>query len=344
MYTSRRKPVLRYFVILTFLICLAPVALTPCAMADDEVYIISMNDTLLKYCPPVIASDGSAVINLLAIYLDNPQTVYVEWYLDGYIVYNDFFNVNATPFFDGSFQQGLSPSLLNSFNSVGIHTVGVEVYDLPYYNLLAEDRKIYEIVSCSSGSLTLGTPSSQCLGVIPDNIPATFYGDGSINFTTANWTDELGNTTSTVINVGSFNAIDTLPTTWLQNIYNTPEFHFLRLDAPINSTGDVWVSDTVSFFVQPCTPNITSFDPTSGTTGTSVKIYGSSFTGTTSVTFGGAQATKFTVDSDTEIRAVVGSGASGKIGVTTPGGTATSTKDFTYIQPIGLGTYLLLLL
>jgi len=61
-----------------------------------------------------------------------------------------------------------------------------------------------------------------------------------------------------------------------------------------------------------------------------VKITGESLKGATSVTFRGVKATSFKVDSDTEITAAVPTGAkTGKIGVTTPGGTATSTGTFT---------------
>jgi uncharacterized repeat protein (TIGR03803 family) len=78
------------------------------------------------------------------------------------------------------------------------------------------------------------------------------------------------------------------------------------------------------------TPTISSFSPTSGPVGTSVVITGESFTGATSVTFGGVKATSFTVDSYNQITATVPTGAkTGKIGVATPGGTATSTGTFT---------------
>jgi hypothetical protein len=47
------------------------------------------------------------------------------------------------------------------------------------------------------------------------------------------------------------------------------------------------------------------------------------------VTFGGVPARNFIVESNTEIRATVPEGArSGQIGVTTPGGTATSVETF----------------
>jgi uncharacterized repeat protein (TIGR03803 family) len=80
------------------------------------------------------------------------------------------------------------------------------------------------------------------------------------------------------------------------------------------------------------TPAILSFNPTSGTVGTPVTIGGTSFTGAKKVTFGGVKAT-FSVDSDMQITANVPTGAkTGKIQVTTPGGTATSATDFTVTQ------------
>jgi uncharacterized repeat protein (TIGR03803 family) len=77
-------------------------------------------------------------------------------------------------------------------------------------------------------------------------------------------------------------------------------------------------------------PGITSFNPSSGTGGTPVQILGASFTGATSISFGGVTQTKLTVNSDKQITADVPPGAkTGKITVTTPGGTATSVAKFT---------------
>ena len=76
-------------------------------------------------------------------------------------------------------------------------------------------------------------------------------------------------------------------------------------------------------------PVISSFSPTSGPAGTTVSIYGNHFTGTTSVRFGSTSAS-FAVNTDNKITATVPSSAtSGKIQVTTPGGTAESAGTFT---------------
>jgi uncharacterized repeat protein (TIGR03803 family) len=77
------------------------------------------------------------------------------------------------------------------------------------------------------------------------------------------------------------------------------------------------------------TPSIRSFSPTSGAVGTPVVITGVSLTQTSKVTFGGVVATSFTVDSDTQVTATVPTAAkTGKIGITTAGGTAISAGTF----------------
>ena len=77
------------------------------------------------------------------------------------------------------------------------------------------------------------------------------------------------------------------------------------------------------------TPQLNSFSPPSGPVGTPVMITGVSLTQTSSVKFG-ARSASFTVNSDTQVTATVPTGATtGKITITTPGGTATSTTDFT---------------
>jgi uncharacterized repeat protein (TIGR01451 family) len=75
-------------------------------------------------------------------------------------------------------------------------------------------------------------------------------------------------------------------------------------------------------------PEILSLDPTLGPIGSAVTIHGTSLEGASSVTFNNRVAI-FTVVSSTEITASVpGNSTTGRVRVTTPGGTATSPADF----------------
>ena len=76
-------------------------------------------------------------------------------------------------------------------------------------------------------------------------------------------------------------------------------------------------------------PTVSGFTPTSGVAGVGVRINGSYFSGASAVKFNAVSAA-YTIVSATQIDAVVPAGATtGKISVTTPAGTATSTGTFT---------------
>ncbi len=78
-------------------------------------------------------------------------------------------------------------------------------------------------------------------------------------------------------------------------------------------------------------PVITSFTPTSGYTSTIVTIYGTNFTGASSVKFNGATA-PFSVVSNTQITAIQPAGATtGPLSVTNPYGTAYSASPYTVL-------------
>jgi uncharacterized repeat protein (TIGR01451 family) len=75
-------------------------------------------------------------------------------------------------------------------------------------------------------------------------------------------------------------------------------------------------------------PEITRFEPGTGTAGTSVTIRGTNFIGVTEVSFGGIPA-EFTTLSESELRAIVPPDAvSGPISVVAPSGVATSGTNF----------------
>lgn len=77
-------------------------------------------------------------------------------------------------------------------------------------------------------------------------------------------------------------------------------------------------------------PKINSFIPLSAAKGETVTIYGKNFYGATKVNFGLDTSFSYTIVNDSTIIAVVGSGASGNVIVTNPGGNS-SKSGFTFI-------------
>jgi uncharacterized repeat protein (TIGR03803 family) len=95
------------------------------------------------------------------------------------------------------------------------------------------------------------------------------------------------------------------------------------------TTGATTLTSSKTFKV---TPAITSFSPTTGPVGTSVVIHGSGLTQATTVKFGTVVAPTVTVNSDSQVTALVPAGSAPgavKIAIITPGGTATSAAKFT---------------
>jgi len=81
------------------------------------------------------------------------------------------------------------------------------------------------------------------------------------------------------------------------------------------------------------TPQLLSFDPPNGPVGTQVTITGVSLTQTQGVGFGDRVPAQFTVNSDTQVTAIVPQGAkTGPVGIQTKGGTAISSGTFTVTQ------------
>lgn len=79
-------------------------------------------------------------------------------------------------------------------------------------------------------------------------------------------------------------------------------------------------------------PTVGSFTPTSQVSGGSVVITGTNFSSVTAVSFGGTNAASYTVNSGTQITAVVAAGTTGDVSVTTASGTAT-LSGFTFQTP-----------
>lgn len=74
----------------------------------------------------------------------------------------------------------------------------------------------------------------------------------------------------------------------------------------------------IAIVVQSNTTTISSISPTTAVSGSTVIVKGYKFTGATALNFGGVPAKSFTVNSDTVITAIVDTGLSGTVSLTTP--------------------------
>jgi hypothetical protein len=97
-----------------------------------------------------------------------------------------------------------------------------------------------------------------------------------------------------------------------------------------------WYFDGFTFLQQPAAPVLDGATPMFAQTGDTVYIRGDSLAYVTNVSFGGVPAISVTITSDSTLTAIIGSGSSGDITITTPGGSA-SLPGFTYIPAFTTG-------
>jgi len=167
---------------------------------------------------------------------------------------------------------------------------------------------VNEAVVVAAPSITSFTPTSALVGTTVTITGTGFTGATSVKF---------GGTAASSFNVVNASTIQAI-------VAN-------------GSTGDVSVTTaagtaTKAGFVFVAAPTITNFTPTTAASGATVTITGTDFTGATAVSFGGTAASSFNVVNATSIQAVVGTGATGDVSVTTPAGTAIKA-GFTFVVP-----------
>jgi hypothetical protein len=111
----------------------------------------------------------------------------------------------------------------------------------------------------------------------------------------------------------------------------------ITVTTPAGSTM-LWNGFTYGSAPSVLSPNVTSAIPSSGSTvgGETVTITGTALSGATTVTFGGAPASQFTVVDDATVTAVTPRGLAGgaSISVVTNGGVASLANSFTYVEPL----------
>ena len=218
----------------------------------------------------------------------------------------------------------------------GVVTATFTFYPNSAYYVGGNFATTYQVIIPANG-FTSG--STQTLGTVfyPNN--PTIKGITNFNGGTSSYRN-----TSTSLTLGSYvvaNWNDGLPLVVVKNNVgpanvNRVDLNFYPPSSDIRS--DFWVSSTqgaslmakaLQYVSSAAAPTISSFTPTTASSGTTVTITGTNLTSATAVSFGGTAATSFSVVNSTTVTAVVGSGTSGNVSVTAPGGT-TNLAGFTY--------------
>ena len=199
-----------------------------------------------------------------------------------------------------------------------LHSMGVNDGQNPFGTLLQGTNGIFYATTYKGGTIGHGTLYSVSTGLPAFVTTLTTSGKVGANVTIlgiglSGTTAVSFNGTAATFTASNGKVVATIPagaTTGLITV-TTP-----------TST----LSTNANFKV---TPQLLSFSPPSGPVGTVVTITGVSLTQTSKVTFNGKSAS-FTVNSDTQVTATVPTGATtGKIVITTPGGSAASASGFT---------------
>ncbi len=206
------------------------------------------------------------------------------------------------------------------------------------------DTAFADFSSVSDNQMVATVPVDATTGPIRVTNP-TGAGSSSANFTVAPRITELDPTrgaTNTTVTIYGFNFVGTTNV-----LFNSKRASFgvtaatqIRATVPFGATnGPITIMTpagvavtTNNFLVIGPAPIIDGFTPGIGGPGTFVQIRGVNFTNAASVKFNGVNA-PFSAPAESQINAQVPAAATtGKISVTTPAGTATSTNDFVFTR------------
>ena len=192
-----------------------------------------------------------------------------------------------------------------------IAAVDMDGDGFPDLSIAADNGNVFDVLhnqGSVSASITAFTPTSGPSGTVVTITGTNLTGATSVTF---------GNTAATSFTVVSATTI--------------------TATVGSGATGNVTVVTpagtaslgTYTYGLIP--PSITGFTPTSATTNAKVIITGSNLSAVSNITIGGV-VTDFSIISDSVIWADVGTGATGYVAVTGPGGTD-SLAGFTYVVP-----------
>ena len=184
------------------------------------------------------------------------------------------------------------------------------------------------VINSQDLTVTGGAQTSLQVSASPS---VTIPPNSSVTFTAS--ATNTGGATLTYQWLKNGTKVGSNSTTYTDNNLKNLDSVWCSISNITNCSGQPVISNKLVIHFNYPVPTISSFSPIYASTTNQVTIAGTNFTGATAVTFGGTAATSFQVISATSITAVVGSGSSGNLVVTTPGGTAT-VNGFTFVPPL----------
>lgn len=213
----------------------------------------------------------------------------------------------------------------------GLSGAKVTIGGVPAYISYNYDSQVYATVGygASSGDITITTASGTV------NYPGFVLVQAP---TITSFTPQTAAVGDKVIITGTnFDEVDNVSFGGISAAFKVISPTTIEATVGYGTTGAVTItseggSASLPGFVH-TGPVITSFSPAHAGIGETVIIKGSNFTNTSAVEFGGVPATSFTVNSPTQITAVVGTGKTGNVTVTTPLGKA-SIAGFDHPGPV----------
>jgi len=237
---------------------------------------------------------------------------------DTSLIYQDFYpRVRVTSFTPQS-GGSLTQLTIHGNNLMGAHTVSVGGIPVAAFTVVSASEITATIANGASGFVKVitGTGSDSLAGFsfIPSPVISSFTPAAAAAGTVVTIT---GNHFSGATGV-SFDGIPAVSFTVVS---------VTTITAVAPSGGSGAVSITTAGGITALTgyislPTVLHFSPASGTQGATLQISGTSFNGATAVSVGGVPVLSFIVNNSNSITASVGSGGSGPVMVSTPGGSS----------------------
>jgi len=195
------------------------------------------------------------------------------------------------------------------------------------------------VITTPGGSATLASsytylaPPPTVSSLNPSS--GTTLGGTTVTITGTNLTG------ATVVTFGGIAATNIVVVSDTTVTATTPAHAAGAVDVTITTPGGTMTGTGLYTYVTPA-PTVTSISPVNATAagGTEVTITGTNLTGASTVTFGGVEATSFTVVNATTITAITPAHSAGAVDIviTTPGGSGTGSGLFTYVTPAPMVT------